>query len=66
MQPSCMVTGFYTLLKALPVPEGVLVFLTHLDRMALAAFRPEGNVVDSLKLVLMGPAWVAFSTHVLI
>lgn len=64
MQPPCMVAGFYTLSQAFTVPEGVLVFLTHLDRMALAAFRPEGDVVDSLKLVLMGPAWVAFSTHV--
>lgn len=38
-----MVAGFYTLSQALPVPEGVLVFLTHLDRMALAAFRPEAG-----------------------
>lgn len=63
MQLPCMVAGFYSLSQALAVPEGVLVFLIHLDKMALAAFRPEGHVVDSLKLVLMGPVWVAFSTH---
>lgn len=61
MQPPCMVTGFYTWSQALAVPEGVLVFLTHLDRMVLATFRPECDVVHSLKLMLPRVGCILFT-----